>query len=112
MDKACDPGLVAQLFRGTIGNFFLVLGNNWIAGQRESGEISKWVRSISGVSLDDISKYGLQGGENSVVNQVLGGEKSFLREAIKVLDPTQWELPTIPMTRVEIGPIKFDLPKL
>jgi len=112
LDKSCSPTLVAQLFRGTVGNLLMAAGNAWAAGQREPGEIAKWIRVTSGVSVGDISKYGLQGGENSVVNQVLGGENSVLRQAIKAVDPSTWDLGiTVPTYRVDIGPIKIDLPK-
>lgn len=112
LDQACNPTLVGQLFRGTVGNLLIAAGNAWAAGQREPGEVAKWIRVTSGVSVGDIAKYGVQGGENSVVNQVLGGDKSVLRETIRVLDPSKWDLGLNKDTyRVELGGIKIDLPK-
>jgi hypothetical protein len=114
MDGACRPDLVSQLFRGTIGNALAILGNNWKAAEREPGEIAKFVRITSGVSISDIAANGLQGGANSEVNKILGGDNSALRLAIRNLDPGTWkvDLPeiTVHTHTVDVGGIKFDLP--
>ena len=46
-----------------------ILAENAKAAGRESGEIDKLLRAISGVSVEDIRKYGLCGGPNSEVRK-------------------------------------------
>lgn len=99
MDGACKPDVLSQVLRGTIGNALIILGNNWNAAQNEKGEVAKYFRATSGVSLTDIQKYGIQGGPNSELNKILGGENSAARQVIKALDPSQWK-------------IKVDAPKI
>jgi hypothetical protein len=42
------------------------------AAQHESGEIAKVIRATTGISITDIQKYGLLGGENSFFRKNLG----------------------------------------
>lgn len=49
-----------------------IMEQNIKASERESGEIDKLVRALSGVSIGDIQKYGLCGGPNSEVRKLFG----------------------------------------
>jgi len=71
MDKECKPDLVSQTIRATSGNTTIILKADADAAKNENGDFAKAVRSISGISLADIEKYGIRGGENSAFNSVL-----------------------------------------
>lgn len=92
LDAACKPDVVSQILRGTIGNALLILGNNWSAAQNEKGDVAKYFRATSGISITDIQQYGIQGGPNSELNKIMGGENSAARAVIKALDPSQWNI--------------------
>lgn len=92
MDAACKPDVLSQVLRGTIGNALAMLGNNWSAAQNEKGDIAKYYRATTGISIADIQKYGIQGGPGSEMNKILGGEKSVAREVINALDPSKWKV--------------------
>jgi hypothetical protein len=73
--------------------------------------LAKLVRATSGISLTDIQRRGLLGGDNSelrkITQAITGGPNSAVNEALRaadrVLDPTKW--------KIEIPPIKFpDIP--
>jgi len=49
-----------------------IMKRNVEASKRESGEIDKLVRAMSGISVKDIEKYGLCGGPNSEVRKLFG----------------------------------------
>ena len=49
-----------------------IMERNVEASGRESGEIDKLIRALSGVSIKDINKYGLCGGPNSEVRKLFG----------------------------------------
>lgn len=53
----------------TPGN--IVVGNIK-AADRESGELAKWVRATSGISVRDIKRYGIFGGPSSVFHKPFG----------------------------------------
>jgi hypothetical protein len=42
------------------------------ASGRESGEIDKLIRALSGISVKDIRQYGICGGPNSEVRKLFG----------------------------------------
>ncbi|MFZ1701240.1 MAG: hypothetical protein WBO10_14855 [Pyrinomonadaceae bacterium] len=66
------------------------VGENFQGASRESGEMAKVVRTLVGISVADIEKYGILGGENSYLRKILpswdngerllGGENSFFRK--------------------------------
>ena len=90
----------------------LIVSANTEAAKREKGDIAKAVRAVSGISITDIQKYGLLGGENSelrkIASGIVGGEGSELSKAIRALDqvlnPTRW--------KVDLPTIKIETPKL
>ena len=45
---------------------------NLTAAKNESGELSKLIRAITAISITDIEKYGLLGGDNSFLRKNLG----------------------------------------
>jgi hypothetical protein len=92
LDSSCKPDVVSHVLRGTIGNALAILGNNWSAAQNEKGDLAKYFRATSGISITDIQKYGIQGGPNSELNKLLGGEGGVARQVIKTLDPSQWKI--------------------
>lgn len=49
-----------------------IMEKNIDASKRESGEIDKLIRALSGVSVKDIKKYGICGGPNSEVRKLFG----------------------------------------
>ncbi|GAB9148336.1 MULTISPECIES: hypothetical protein [Bradyrhizobium] len=49
-----------------------IMQENIKASGRESGEIDKLIRAISGVSIGDIQKYGICGGPNSEARKLAG----------------------------------------
>lgn len=49
-----------------------IISANIDASKNENGEIAKLVRALSGVSITDIERYGLCGGENSEVRKLFG----------------------------------------
>lgn len=49
-----------------------IMQENIKASGRESGEIDKLVRALSGVSVKDIRQYGICGGPNSEVRKAFG----------------------------------------
>lgn len=116
LNDSCSPDVVSQILRGTIGNILGIVGSNTEAAKNESGDIAKYIRATSGVSITDIQTHGLQGGPNSFVNEALGGEESLARDIIRVFDVPNWEVdvpdisididtPDIPPVR--IPPIKI-----
>jgi hypothetical protein len=112
MDESCKPTVIAQVFRGTIGNALALLGNNWDSAQSEKGDVAKYFRATSGISLSDVKKYGIRGGDNSELRKLVGGDGSVASQVVKALDPTQWKiplpnipLPTIPAPNVTVPPI-------
>lgn len=110
LDSSCKKDVFNQVFRATIGNAMLMLSQNFEAAKAEKGEIAKAVRAISGISITDISKHGILGGENSelrkVAEGIAGGENSEVRKALREFDktfnPTNWK----------IEPPKLEIPKL
>ena len=49
-----------------------IMLRNIEASERESGEIDKLIRALSGVSIKDINEYGICGGPNSEVRKLFG----------------------------------------
>jgi hypothetical protein len=49
-----------------------IMEGNIKASGRESGEIDKLIRALSGVSIKDIKQYGICGGPNSEVRKAFG----------------------------------------
>lgn len=49
-----------------------IVDGNVKAAARESGEVAKVVRGVTGISIRDIEKYGLAGGPNSVLRKPFG----------------------------------------
>jgi hypothetical protein len=107
MDGSCKTDVLSQVLRGTIGNALILLGSNWSAAQNESGEVAKYFRAASGISLTDIEKYGIRGGENSELRKLLGSDESVASQVVKALDPTQWKV-DLP----KISPPTINLPNI
>jgi hypothetical protein len=94
-----------------------MLGNNWEAAKRENGEVAKYFRATSGISITDIEKYGIRGGPGSEMSKILGGEDSVASQVVKALDPTQWkvELPKLPdlkLPDLKLPDLKVDPPTI
>ena|ERR1019366_9488541 len=117
LDEACSPTVFATFLRVTLGNAIIMVNGNFDAAKREDGEVAKAVRALTGISVTDIMKNGLQGGENSEVskfNKMLDGvmEKNGLGRATVVgqifnaLNPTKWSA-TVPQIKVDTR-IKID----
>jgi hypothetical protein len=49
-----------------------IVDGNIKASMRESGEVAKAVRAVSGISWRDIQKYGIAGGPNSLLRKPFG----------------------------------------
>jgi len=49
-----------------------IIAENIKASERESGDIDKLIRAMSGVSVKDIEQYGICGGPNSEVRKLAG----------------------------------------
>lgn len=49
-----------------------IMQENVKASGRESGEIDKLIRALSGISVKDINQYGICGGPNSEVRKIAG----------------------------------------
>lgn len=92
LDESCKSDVVSQVLRVTLGNAISLIGGRLEGAAAQSGELSKVFYLTSGISLDDMVKYGIQGGPNSVVNQVLGGESSALRGIVNALDVSKWKV--------------------
>jgi hypothetical protein len=56
------------------------IGANAQAAQRESGDIAKAARTISGISIADIENYGIVGGPNSELNKI----KAFVERSLGI----------------------------
>jgi len=104
LDEACSPDVFNQTMRATIGRVVMIVDGNFEAAKDEKGEIAKLVRGIIGISITDIFKYGLAGGENSEINKLRAtwsdaldnagiGENHFVREALRGIDPTNIDMP-------------------
>ncbi len=104
LDEGCSPDVLSQVLRGTIGRAILTYNRNKDAAENEKGDIAYEVRRWTGISLTDIAKYGLRGGENSELSKLgkawtagldsIGiGENHFLREAARALDVTNMKVP-------------------
>jgi len=104
LDSACKPDFVSQFLRATIGNAAIIIGSNWEAAQNEKGDIAKAYRATTGISLTDIEKYGIEGGDNSELRKIVNN--SGLRDVVNALDPSKWRIDT---PKVDI-PIKIDPP--
>lgn len=61
-----DNGEVMKLLKAPIN----IVDANTAASSRESGEAAKAIRIVTGISLEDIKKRGLLGGENSEARKV------------------------------------------
>lgn len=67
-EDSAESLIEAYLIKTAIEN----MKNNIAASKRESGEIDKLIRALSGVSVKDIEKYGICGGKNSEVRKLAG----------------------------------------
>lgn len=103
LDDACSPTVFAQFFRVTIGNLMATIGANIEASKNESGDISKAIHFVSGISVDSIQQNGLQGGENSElhklndnIDSVLAangmGKATVVGQIATALNPTEWKI--------------------
>ncbi len=110
LNQSCKPDVFNQVFRSSVGRLLLVASANSEAAKNEKGDIAKGIRLVSGVSITDIEKNGILGGDGSelrkIANAVTGGESSelskALREIDKTLNPANW--------KVELPEIKIELP--
>jgi hypothetical protein len=104
VDESCKPDVVSQIFRGTIGRLLLIYAGNKEAAKNEKGDIAALTRLLTGISLTDITKYGIGGGPNSELKKLgktwtdgldsIGiGPNSFLRQGAAALDPTNLNVP-------------------
>lgn len=104
LDANCKQDVVSQIFRGTIGRALLTLAGNKEAAKNEKGDIAAFVRLTTGISITDILKNGLRGGENSELaklgkawtaglDSVGIGENSELRKVAAAIDPTNLDVP-------------------
>lgn len=124
LDENCKPDVFSQVVRATIGRMMLVVGNNFDAAKNERGEIAKLVRATSGISLDDIGRHGLLGGENSELRRGLEragiGENHEVRKGLErigaALSPGNWKIetprapPPIEITRIPGTRIRVCVP--
>ncbi|EJB8506205.1 hypothetical protein [Vibrio parahaemolyticus] len=95
----CPSDVANQVFRGTITVITAPIGwtsSNFESAKNESGELSKVSKALTGVSLDDIAKDGVLGGEHSearkAANAIAGGKNSEVRKTLRALDPSGWKL--------------------
>ena len=104
LDEACSSDVVSQVFRGTLGRVIMIGQANFDAAKNEDGDIAAAVRAITGISITDIFKYGLSGGENSEINKLKRtwidaldnagvGKNHFVRETLRSLDVTNMNVP-------------------
>ncbi|WP_144578917.1 hypothetical protein [Agrobacterium sp. DE0009] len=116
LDASCKPDVVSQIFRGTIGNALVMLKGNFDAAKREPGELAKVVRAVTGISIGDIMKNGLAGGENSEMNKLrknwtvaldnVGiGQNNEIRRALAAIDPTNLPSPKEVQVNIDKGTI-------
>lgn len=124
LDESCEPTVFAQFFRVTIGNLLITIGDNFDAAKNESGDISKAIRAVTGISVDSIQEWGLQGGENSEIHKLNSaidsvmeangmGSSTVVGQVANSLNPTKWkiEAPKIetPKVDIQLPPIR-DIP--
>lgn len=104
LDEACSPDVFSQLLRASIGNLITMVGDNWKAAKNEKGEIAMAIRGLTGISVTDILKHGLAGGENSELNKLRRswtdtldaagiGKNNDLRKFARAIDPTTLPMP-------------------
>jgi hypothetical protein len=63
-DSAIEAALIAAAVK--------IMQENVKASGRESGEIDKLIRALSGISVKDINQYGICGGPNSEARKIAG----------------------------------------
>jgi hypothetical protein len=128
LDGACSKDEFSKFMRMTLGNAMIMVHGNFEAAKREDGEIAKAVRAITGISITDILKSGLQGGPNSEVakfNKMLEGvldkngmgNSTVVGQFFNAINPTKWKvelpkvdlpnLPKVDLPKIEIPKIKF-----
>jgi hypothetical protein len=106
LDEGCSATVFAQFMRVTLGNAMIMVNDNFDASKRESGEVAAAVRAITGISITDILKNGIQGGEGSEVSKfnkmfedVLDkngmGSSTVAGQIFNAINPTKWSV-TIP----------------
>ncbi|WP_299969170.1 hypothetical protein [uncultured Roseobacter sp.] len=102
--EACSPDVFSTIVRSTIGRAVMIVGNNFEAAKDEKGDLAAVVRAVSGISVTDILKYGIAGGENSEFNKIKEtwsatldfagiGENHAVRVLLRELDVTNVDLP-------------------
>lgn len=110
LDEACEPTVFAQVFRATIGNLLMTVGANFDAAANESGDISKAIRAVTGVSVDSIREWGLQGGENSEIHKLNAaidsvmeangmGSSTVVGQIATAINPTKWKI-DVPQVKI------------
>ncbi len=73
IEPTMDDATIERLVEAAIiKKAIQLMQENIKASGRESGEIDKLVRALSGVSVKDIEKYGICGGKNSEVRKLFG----------------------------------------
>ena len=103
LDESCSQSEFSRFMRVTLGNAMIIVNGNFDAAKNESGEIAKAVRAITGISITDILKNGLQGGENSEVakfNKMLEGvldrngmgSSTVAGQVLNSINPTKWKI--------------------
>ena len=96
LDEECKNDVANQIFRATIGNAALIIDRNFEASKNEKGDLAALIRAVSGISITDITKKGVLGGDKSEARQLLntfaGGKNSEIRKGLRKLDPTTWKL--------------------
>jgi hypothetical protein len=68
-DDKIDDDLIRAII---IQQAMKTISTNIDGSKRETGEMDKLIRAMSGVSIKDIKQYGLCGGANSEVRKLLG----------------------------------------
>lgn len=73
-EKASGPSGEEQSIveAALIAEAIKIMEQNIKASGRESGEIDKLIRALSGISVKDIRKYGICGGPNSEARKLAG----------------------------------------
>ncbi|MBU3029728.1 hypothetical protein [Paracoccus marinaquae] len=66
--SAIDPVVLQLLLESLADN----IEGNISAAERESGELAKLVRALTGISVLDIERFGICGGPNSELRKILG----------------------------------------
>lgn len=103
LDKDCKQDLVDKILRSTYGNGMLFVTANTDAAKQEHGVLAQSFRLTSGISIADIEKNGILGGDGSEIRKIAEGAGAATNNVRDLLNTLNKTISNTKMPAVSVG---------